>query len=844
MKTINEEKSSTAGLLRRRWVIVVTVIATLFLAVIVVTPYIMELALEDWLRDNGADQVEIDDIDFNPVTGITVIELLNVKVGEHDTLVIPRLTLDLDWSPLFSRQVYIKAVALDGVEIDVSVDENGAMNIGGIELDTGESDEETDEPWDYGIVELIITNSVLDFRNPVLRVKTGIDDLKLTELTTWASAPAPVTFTGTFNGASIHLDGQLPPLSAGYGYSGRVKVDDLSLAIFEQLAAPAVTGLAGRVMLDTDFSVTYTEDKPLVMKQDGQIQVSELQLKQGEDSIGYAQLQWQGVVDVSLADVLEMASNGVLNGNDLVIDMPGEGARLKQGSLAWEGKAGYSDAEDGAVQAGGQLRFERTELDPADGQIHLANFDVLEVHSLAVQGLDAISIDSINVNGATFAESVGKGDGTKASASELPPLQIASMEINSLKVTDGNRIAIKTIDVQDAQYVARRNKDGQWRMVTILETLPFAGEEAEPEPGAKPGSLQLETMKIHGNSTLTVQDYDVSPPFRMRFNIEEIVHNDFDSGNPDQVNRILWKGNISKHNRILIKGTVVPLATPVSLKLDVTVEGLELPPMSPYSIDSIGYRMDSGQLDSDSSLRIDKGQLDGTNKLTMRGLQMTPVKGEQLDKMENQLAVPLNKGLDMLRDDHDVIRVDLPITGDLDNPDFDASDAINQAVAKAAREAAITSLTLLLQPYGSLITIARYAADKAAEVKLDPVVFAPASATVDEARHDYLDKVAGIIKKRPNINIRLCGVATEADREALIQQTPAARADKQDKADKAEPPAVEIPDEQLQTLADQRDEAVKDYLVSQHGIKPGRLVACQPAIDSEADAEPRVDLLI
>ena len=43
-------------------------------------------------------------------------------------------------------------------------------------------------------------------------------------------------------------------------------------------------------------------------------------------------------------------------------------------------------------------------------------------------------------------------------------------------------------------------------------------------------------------------------------------------------------------------------------------------------------------------------------------------------------------------------------------------DAINQAVAKATREGAIASLSLLLQPYGSLITVARYAADKASAV--------------------------------------------------------------------------------------------------------------------------------
>ena len=62
--------------------------------------------------------------------------------------------------------------------------------------------------------------------------------------------------------------------------------------------------------------------------------------------------------------------------------------------------------------------------------------------------------------------------------------------------------------------------------------------------------------------------------------------------------------------------------------------------------------------------------------------------------------------------------------------------------------------------------------------------------------------------------------------------------------DKAALPPVEVPEEQLIDLADRRDAAVKDYLVDKHGVKPGRLVACQPRIDPDGGATPRVDLLI
>jgi hypothetical protein len=105
--------------------------------------------------------------------------------------------------------------------------------------------------------------------------------------------------------------------------------------------------------------------------------------------------------------------------------------------------------------------------------------------------------------------------------------------------------------------------------------------------------------------------------------------------------------------------------------------------------------------------------------------------------------------------------------------------------------------------------------------------------------------VAGIKKKRPGIHIRLCGVATPRDRDALVQQAAATQAAGNDKKKGSEePPVPEIPDAQLIELADGRDAAIKDYLVGKHGVKPGRLVACQPAIDPDEGAGPRVDLLI
>jgi hypothetical protein len=785
---MDQNKNSGAAP-RKRWLWLPAAAAFMVLVLLLSVPFGISWVLKDWLLENGAGQVEISDIDFNPFTGIATVELLNIRVGKLNTLVIPRLMLAIDWSPFLDRRIHVRTVTLDGANMLVEQDAGGGITVGGIEIEDEAAEDAQVDAWGYGVIELNITNSVIDYRSPDLQLKVEIHDLALTDLATWLARPAPVVATGTLNGAGFEIDGAMPPLEGDFGFSGRLKVTDLSLEAFADMVKPAVESLTARASLDSQLELGLGPIQPFSLRHEGVLRLEELKLA-----------------------------------------IPEERIDLQQGVALWDGTATYVAADTADLEVNGKLHLEKTRVGAAGSNLQLATIEVLDVENVSVQGVDAITIGSVSIDTAVFAETLGETDEPGVTTGEPPPLKIAHLEFGNIEVTDGKRVSIETIHSDQAAYIAQRNKGGKWRMATILGSLPFADEEESLGAAGQASEDEDTSFRIgmlkNTNATLTLEDYSVSPAFKTRFNMLEVTK-DIDSAKPDQDTQIYLKGNIAKHNKVEIKGTVRPFAETFSMNLEAHIEGLEMPPYSPYAIDSIGHRIDSGQLDSDSTLSIDKGKLDGTNNLTLRGLVLTPVEGEALEQMESELAVPLNKGIDMLRDGNDVIHLQLPILGDLDNPDYDASDAFNQAVARATKEAAITSLTMLLQPYGSVITVARYAADKAAEIKLDPVIFSPASAEIDPARHDYLGKVAGIVKQRVNVNVRLCGVATSADRTAL-----------QGKGQEAGE------DEHLLSLADQREAAIKDYFIDKHAIKAGRLVACQPRIDAEEGAEPRVDLLI
>jgi hypothetical protein len=114
---------------------------------------------------------------------------------------------------------------------------------------------------------------------------------------------------------------------------------------------------------------------------------------------------------------------------------------------------------------------------------------------------------------------------------------------------------------------------------------------------------------------------------------------------------------------------------------------------------------------------------------------------------------------------------------------------------------------------------------------------------------DYLNKIAYVLRDRPGLSIRICGVAVKADLNAL---TPKATEDPKggtptlvENGETAIKESIPVSDEQLYSLAEERADETKDYLVTELGIESVRLIACKPSLDmSREDADPRVDLII
>ena len=535
----------------------------------------------------------------------------------------------------------------------------------------------------------------------------------------------------------------------------------------------------------------------------------------------------------------------------------------------------------------------------------------MRIDGIAVQNLGALSIADVSTSNLLLSR---RGpDDQVTDDTELPALlATARSSLRNIRFDQNKGVSIDLLEHENLQTVIRRFADGKINIIGVIDLLvelmagdqpaadagaatAAAVQDAKPETEAAGDALPVRVAKVAlvGDSKLIFIDENVSPSYRAGMLFKQFEVTDIDSGDPQKYSPVALKVAIGEDAELDVAGKVRFFDKQVSADLNGRIDGLALPPLSPYIAPALGYRISSGSLDADIAMKIDQGKLDGDNHLFIHGLEVEELSPEEKKQYQVQTTVPLRSGLAMLRSGDGSIDLKLPISGDISNPEFGLADAINTAMAKAMQQGARVYLAAALFPFGTMVAVAEIAGKSALEVRLDPVVFAPGSSELDDTALAYLEKLAKVMKERPAVRMKVCGVAVAADREYLLEKAaaelkktapgpaqprPAESGTGQGEAEAVEPqsaaettdsqvspseagpgatiplddkasasvdvaPQPEVSDQQLKALAAQRAESVKRRLRQEYGIKVGRLVACDAAIGKATkQAGPRVDL--
>ena len=303
-------------------------------------------------------------------------------------------------------------------------------------------------------------------------------------------------------------------------------------------------------------------------------------------------------------------------------------------------------------------------------------------------------------------------------------------------------------------------KDRSTNFSTILRPRP-ASAAAAPAAGNEPGTSKMAVnIERVGVERGEVDFADLSLVLPFATNVKSLSGsiNGLSSAEEARAN-LKFEGRIEDSGLARAEGTVQPFAPKKFTDIAVAFRNVELLPLSPYTATFAGRKIASGRLSLDLQYKINNSQLAGDNKVLLEKFTL----GERVES-PGAVNLPLDLAIALLTDSNGRIDLAVPVSGNVDSPEFSYGHVIWQAI----RTVITRIVTAPFRALGSL-----FGAD--AET-LGDIVFDPGSARILPTEYEKIRRVAEGLKKREQLRLVVQG-SYHVQNDSLGLRTIAVRAD-------------------------------------------------------------------
>ncbi len=321
----------------------------------------------------------------------------------------------------------------------------------------------------------------------------------------------------------------------------------------------------------------------------------------------------------------------------------------------------------------------------------------------------------------------------------LEPLSIHIKEVAlsdylaNIQITKDGRINLASIT----------NEEEAQEQSTQKETLdlPVTGEEKTTET-TRP-NIRIDALTLQGG---TVSFVDRSMDNLFSATMYELGGRITGMASDEQMSTdVDLRGQLENHSPLTISGQLNPLGEDLFADLTISFKDIDLTPMTPYSGTYIGYVIDKGKLYLDLSYRIEKRKIDASNKVMIDQFTL----GNAV-KSEKATTLPISLAIALLKDTNDEIHLDVPVHGDLDDPDFSVTGVIFTVIKNLLVKAATSPFSLLSSVLGG------------GGEDFSGISFASGLATIDMEQKTKLQGLAGMLAKRPSLTLEISAFADKA----------------------------------------------------------------------------------
>jgi uncharacterized protein involved in outer membrane biogenesis len=446
---------------------------------------------------------------------------------------------------------------------------------------------------------------------------------------------------------------------------------------------------------------------------------------------------------------LDLKNFDSLNGSPFTLKLDtGVG---KQGKL-------MADGEVNLAPVSARLKVQTRDIDLRVAQSYISPFILLELRSGMLGSDLAVNLKSteplaFNVTGKAQVDQLHTLDTLKS----RDFLKWQKVMVEGLNYQHGDSLSIDRINLQQPYVRFMINDDRTTNVDDLL--IPQPADSTAKTTAGRPAASQDKPLGIHiggiaiNDGSANFADFSLTPNFATAIQQlnGQIGTIDSRQAKPASVD---VKGKVDRYAPVTIKGSVNPFDPMAALDIATSFKRVELTTLTPYSGKFAGYRIRKGRLNLDLHYRITKGQLKADNKVVVEQLEL----GEKVDSPD-AVSLPLKLAVALLKDVDGKISIELPVTGDLNNPQFSVMPIVWQTLRNLIVKAAAAPFKLI----GGLVA-------GGGSEDLGTVSFAPGSSELSKDAEGALIKLAGALKERPALRLEIEGTAAQSSDGPLIAE--------------------------------------------------------------------------
>ena len=276
----------------------------------------------------------------------------------------------------------------------------------------------------------------------------------------------------------------------------------------------------------------------------------------------------------------------------------------------------------------------------------------------------------------------------------------AKLSVKDIRLDDKNKeklIAFKSLDVDkislfkdnleitgvalNSPFIkAHLSKEREFNLSKIVKEDKSKAQSEQKAESKKVASKKDDELNFSiknfslNNGEVDFSDASLFMPFATKISNLNGKLTDIDKKRPSSGE---FKGTVGKNGFSQITAKLFPFELKQNTNIKLDFKDIDLIDITPYSGQFLGYKIKKGKLNLNLNYSVVDSKLNGSNLINFDTLTL----GEKVDS-KDAVNLPLSLAISILSDQNNQINIDLPVEGNLDDPDFKYGGVIWAAVKK------------------------------------------------------------------------------------------------------------------------------------------------------------------